>query len=300
MPFDKQQEFLRQEISLNRLSHAYLFTGEPGAGKEKISEWFIGQLRENQKNGENFYSWRIHPNVSEDNKSQIISIDQIRDIKHRTDLKLGNQEYQVIVIHNAQTMNIYAQDALLKVLEEPKNRTIFILLSNNLNSLRSTISSRCQIVSFPAWGFQGSVDWLIGQGSDQNSAEIIALIGHGCIDYMVELRNHPEMIKDKMLEWQSIQGLQERSLGDRFQIAERLAKQEDISIILEIWLVYWRAALLTHVFKLKIYQNIFPQYDLNRIVNIVEQIEEISSKYRGASLNKRLALEQILISFDYA
>lgn len=300
MPFDKQREFLRREISLNRLSHAYLFVGESGAGKEKVAEWFIEQLQENQKGNGNFYSWRIHPDVSEDNKSQIITIDQIRDIKHRTDLKLGNQEYQVIVIHSAQTMNIYAQDALLKVLEEPRNRTIFILLSDNLNSLRSTISSRCQIVSFPAWGFQRSVDWLIGQGSDQSSSEIIALIGHGRIDYMIELRDHPEMIKDKMLEWKSIQGLQERSLGDRFQIAERLSKQEDISIILEIWLAYWRAALLTKVFKLKIYQNIFPQYGLDRVVNIVEQIEEISLKYRGASLNKRLALEQILISFDYA
>ena len=77
-----------------------------------------------------------------DNK---IGIDQIKGINKFIELKVpvDKEINRIILIHNSDKMTIEAQNAFLKNLEEPPQRTLFILSTNNLNSLLSTIKSRC-------------------------------------------------------------------------------------------------------------------------------------------------------------
>lgn len=77
-----------------------------------------------------------------DNK---IGIDQIKGINKFIELKVPVDKdiNRIILIHNSDKMTIEAQNAFLKNLEEPPQRTLFILSTNNLNSLLSTIKSRC-------------------------------------------------------------------------------------------------------------------------------------------------------------
>ena len=298
----RKQKFLEQEIRLGRLAHAYLFVGEPGSGKERVAQWFIKRLSENDKKKTQFYLWSIHPKSARKGGREVIGIDQIREIKPYTDFRLNKEGYQVILIHQAQEMNLYAQDSLLKMLEEPKNQTIFILLADRLKPIKETIQSRCQLVHFSSYDFRRAVDWLVTQGVDREKSESIALLGGGRVDEMSELKDNQKTFEQRIIEFKAIRALSQEPLAERFRFVEKLIKKEEraLSVILDTWLNYWRAAMLNDIFKLEGFSGWFPGYNLKQLTKIIDRIEGTISQIEGTSLNKRLALEQILILFDYA
>jgi DNA polymerase III gamma/tau subunit len=296
----RKQGFLEKEIILNRLSHAYLFLGESGSGKERMAQWFIKKLSDNGDGKEQFYLWPIYPKSAQKGGKETIGIDQIREIRPYTDFRLGEKGHQIILIHRAQEMNVYAQDALLKILEEPKNQTIFILLADRLKPIKETIQSRCQLIHFPSYDFQRAVDWLINQGVVREKSELIALLGGGRIDEMATLKDNKKIFEQKMVEWKAIGDLAKEPLVIRFRFVERLVKKEEtLSETLNTWLNYWRAAMLSNVFNLIEPSKWFPDYSLEQLTEIINQIQTTISQIEGTSLNKRLALEQILILFDH-
>jgi DNA polymerase-3 subunit delta' len=81
-------------------------------------------------------------------KANSIKINSIRDIKKFLSLNYSEIGYRLILISDAHLMNDEAQNALLKNLEEPPEKVIFILTTSNISRLRSTIISRCWKISF--------------------------------------------------------------------------------------------------------------------------------------------------------
>ena len=75
-----------------------------------------------------------------------IGIANIRMLKRRIALKPFKSKTKAVIIEDAQTLTIEAQNALLKTLEEPPNNTIIILLTTNTGVLLPTIVSRCQVI----------------------------------------------------------------------------------------------------------------------------------------------------------
>ncbi|WP_448584191.1 DNA polymerase III subunit [Thermocrinis sp.] len=78
-----------------------------------------------------------------------IKVDQIRAVKDFVYIKPALSNKKVVLIQGAETMNPYAQNALLKVLEEPPNDTFFILVCSNINKILPTIKSRCFLLEIP-------------------------------------------------------------------------------------------------------------------------------------------------------
>jgi DNA polymerase-3 subunit delta' len=93
-----------------------------------------------------------------------ITVDEVRRIARFLSMKTHDGGWRVIIVDPADDMNVAAANALLKNLEEPPSRTLFILISHSRGSLLPTIRSRCQIVAF---------DPL----SDSQVAEAIVAIG---------------------------------------------------------------------------------------------------------------------------
>lgn len=91
-----------------------------------------------------------HPDVCivepEDGKKNI-AVSQIRKIRADAFVKPHSADHRVFIIDKAQSMNEYAQNALLKVLEEPPSAVIFILLCDSRTKLLPTVISRCNIFS---------------------------------------------------------------------------------------------------------------------------------------------------------
>lgn len=110
--------------------HALLLTGSDGVGKYYIAQWLAKQLVSTTRT------------VEVELKKSTISIDQIRELYQAT--RTGND--QTVIIKDAHRLSKEAQNAFLKLLEEPPKNTRFILTSNHAGSLLSTIRSRSQLI----------------------------------------------------------------------------------------------------------------------------------------------------------
>jgi DNA polymerase-3 subunit delta' len=105
----------------------------------RLSEDEIAQLR-------SLYRWaRVAPRPQINTS---ISIGAIRELKHRLSLYPARAGYRVVIILFADRFTEEAANAFLKILEEPPERTIFILTTSRLYKLAATIRSRCQLLRF--------------------------------------------------------------------------------------------------------------------------------------------------------
>lgn len=143
-------------IDNKRLSHAYLFSGANGSGKETLAMWIAMRLFcTNLQSGfpccECNECTKIllhnHPDVifldpNDDN----IKVDQIRLLKKEANLSSVEGRKKIFIINNAELLTNSASNSLLKFIEEPAKNTYIILLTNNLNVILPTIISRTQVV----------------------------------------------------------------------------------------------------------------------------------------------------------
>lgn len=109
-----------------------------------LEEW--RQLLSQQPYG-NLYDW--YQLLGVDNKQGLISVNEAHEIVKSLSLKAFEGGYKVMLIWMADKMNIDAANKLLKLIEEPPEKTIFILITEDEEQIITTIKSRCQIVHFP-------------------------------------------------------------------------------------------------------------------------------------------------------
>ncbi|MFG6178209.1 DNA polymerase III subunit delta' [Halomonas sp. THAF12] len=154
-----------------RLPHALLFSGPHGVGKPSLAEALIartlcqapGEIACGHCHACRMLAAGYHPDlmrVSPDEGKRQIRIDAIREINGFVSQTAQQGGYRVIVISPAEAMNVAASNALLKSLEEPGGRTLFLLLSDIPSHLLPTIRSRCQHWSLAVPGETECLDWL--------------------------------------------------------------------------------------------------------------------------------------------
>ncbi len=134
----KQWEFLKKKLERNELSHAYLFAGQDQIGKKLFAKEFSEFI------GCRFPDLMIV--LSENGKE--IPISKIREVQKFLSYKSYNGGFKIVVVDDAHLMNQEAQSCFLKTLEEPKGKTLLILISSKSDMLLPTIISRCQIMKF--------------------------------------------------------------------------------------------------------------------------------------------------------
>ena len=114
--------------------------------------------------------------------SNTILINSIRELKHELSLSNLNNEWKIILIFEAEKLCIPSPEsahAILKILEEPPENTLFILVSSKPGAILDTIRSRCQSLYFPPISNQILTDYLIKSGSDSIQAHLMARISGG-------------------------------------------------------------------------------------------------------------------------
>jgi DNA polymerase III subunit delta' len=134
---------------LGRPSHALMIVGPTGSGKSTLAARLACELIKTPQTGLDDCPNVIK--VSRPKDKQEISIDKIREVIRALRLKVLRDQQRLILIEDAQALSHEAQNALLKVLEEPSQRTIFILTAVSKDSVLPTIVSRTQqLIIHPA------------------------------------------------------------------------------------------------------------------------------------------------------
>ena len=177
-----QWQHLIKILNQDKLPHALLFEGIEGTGKLDFAQAFANRLL--CDGAENDFACGhckrcqlliagSHPDykvISPEEKSKVIKVDQIRSMVDFVNKKSQFSGFKVIIINPAEAMNISSSNALLKSLEEPGEKTVFLLVSHRPSSLMATIRSRCQKIVFPHPNESLSINWLDQQGVSASKA----------------------------------------------------------------------------------------------------------------------------------
>jgi len=145
---------LKSAMKLNKISHAYIFSGDKGSGKKTLANAFAKMLLcegEGEKPCGKCRSCSQaesgnHPDIIRiiHEKPNTVSIDDIREqLVGDIQIKPYQSKYKVYIVPDAEKMNVQAQNALLKTIEEPPAYAVILFLTTNASSFLPTILSRC-------------------------------------------------------------------------------------------------------------------------------------------------------------
>lgn len=142
---------LVNQIKLDKISHAYLFTGSRGTGKTSTAKIFAKAINcTNSKNGSPCGECEVckaldgaNIDVLEIDAASNNGVDEIRELKEKVKYPPVVGKYKVYIIDEVHMLSSAAFNALLKTLEEPPAHTVFILATTEVHKLPATILSRC-------------------------------------------------------------------------------------------------------------------------------------------------------------
>lgn len=131
------------------LHFAFPVTSNDKVKKHPVSSHFLEEWRDVLKKQPygNLFDW--YKALGVDNKQGQIGVDEALDIVKALALKPYEGGYKIMLIWMAEKMNTAAANKLLKLIEEPPNKTVFILIAEDEEQIISTIRSRCQTLHFP-------------------------------------------------------------------------------------------------------------------------------------------------------
>lgn len=224
----------------SELSHAWLITGPPGSGRSNLAIRFAAALiaRGEGEREEVFaqVNARTHPDAAVlTTQKVVIGIDDVRDIVSSAHFSPASGRHRVIVIEDADRMPERTSNVLLKALEEPPERTIWVLCAPSEADLLPTIRSRARSLRLvtPA---PAEIARLLHErdGADQQLAERAARLAQSHIGMARRLASDPGALERR--ERTVDLALKVETLGDGMRAAAELLKvaQADATALTEM------------------------------------------------------------------
>ncbi len=150
-------ETLQTAVGGHGMSHAWLFTGPPGSGRSNTAVAFAAALQCEQGGDGTCHECHTvlagsHADVSVIRTQKLsIGVDEVRDLVRRSALAPVGRRWQILIVEDADRLTEQACNALLKAIEEPTPRTVWMLCAPTVEDVLPTIRSRCRqlILSTP-------------------------------------------------------------------------------------------------------------------------------------------------------
>lgn len=251
------KEHLKKSLQTGKISHAYIFYGEKGSGKKSLADLFARTLQCEAK-GEDPCNQctscrqaasHNHPDIMylQHEKPQIISVDEIRrQINQDIAIKPYSSERKIYIVDEAEKMNVQAQNALLKTLEEPPGYAVILLLTTNLEALLPTIRSRCVTLTMKPVSEQELQRYLMRRAQIPDyKAGVCAAFARGNVGRGLELAVSTEFEELKDSTLQLLLHIEEMTLSDLTAEAKKRAeKNSDREGFLELLEMWYRDVLL--------------------------------------------------------
>jgi len=283
----KQWSFLKKIAEQGSLPHALLFCGQEKLGKKKIAlDLAYLLLGEEAKNVSHPDLILIEPEARQ------IQISQIRDLIWKLSLKPYSSSLKVAIIDQAHFMNEEAQTCLLKTLEEPRGKTLLILISDKVQYLLPTIVSRTQTIRFYPVEEKEIRNYLKEQGTEE--AEKICKISAGKPGVALELASDAGKLKSFEETMDEIEKISKSTLASRFQYAKDLSEDpKEISGILCAWTSYFRDRMLEAVRRGS--KEAGPKYSLEKTEKILKTLQSMNFLISTTNVNAKLAIENLML-----
>ncbi|MDO4488044.1 MAG: DNA polymerase III subunit delta [Eubacteriales bacterium] len=178
----EQLSIIENMAHSGNVPHAIMITGEQGMGKKTLAEAFCVALFGGSEKDKKRILERNFPDIIRvtHEKPAVISVDDIRDqITDTVTIKPYESGFKVYIVDEAEKMNQYAQNALLKTLEEPPEYCIIIMLVTDDRMMLDTIRSRSMKLNLYPVREDEIAGFLLEQGIDEEVARIAAAFSGG-------------------------------------------------------------------------------------------------------------------------
>ena len=192
--------------------------------KNFLSEW-RSLLDENPYFS--LFDWLKHIGV--ENKQGLISVEESVHILKYLSLKPYESETRIMLIWMPEKMNIQAANKLLKILEEPPQKTLFLLVADSTENMLATVLSRTQLLKVPRHSDQEVLSYLTNRGVEETEAKMISNLVDGNINEALQLAEHVEDSEQNTLnfvQWMRLcfSALQVKDIDKLVQWSEMMAK----------------------------------------------------------------------------
>mgnify|MGYP001268330143 FL=1 len=192
--------------------------------KNFLSEW-RSLLDENMYFS--VFDWLKHIGV--ENKQGLISVEESAHVLKDLSLKPYESETRIMLIWMPEKMNIQAANKLLKIIEEPPQKTFFLLVAESTENMLPTVLSRTQLLKVPRNSDQEVLNYLTNRGVEQGKAKMISNLVDGNINEALQLAEHVEDSEQNTLNfvhWMRLcfSALQVKDIDKLVQWSEMMAK----------------------------------------------------------------------------
>ena len=291
-------KYISSAVENNRVSHAYILNGERGSGKKMLANLFamtlLCETGDNEPCGKCHSCKQAesgnHPDIIRvtHEKPNSISVDDIRtQVNNTVDIKPYQGPYKVYIIPQADMMTPQAQNAILKTIEEPPSYAVFLLLTENAETLLPTINSRCVMLKL-----RNIKDTLIKKylmenlGIPDYKADMCTAFAQGNMGRAIMLANSDHFNEIREEAVQLLKHISEMELNEIVAAVKNISVYKlEITDYLDIIMIWYRDVLLYKATK-----------EIDKVV-FKDQLQSIKEQARKSSYE---GIELILESLEKA
>lgn len=291
-------KYISSAVENNRVSHAYILNGERGSGKKMLANLFamtlLCETGDNEPCGKCHSCKQAesgnHPDIIRvtHEKPNSISVDDIRtQVNNTVDIKPYQGPYKVYIIPQADMMTPQAQNAILKTIEEPPSYAVFLLLTENAETLLPTINSRCVMLKL-----RNIKDTLIKKYLMENleipdyKADMCTAFAQGNMGRAIMLANSDHFNEIREEAVQLLKHISEMELNEIVAAVKNISVYKlGITDYLDIIMIWYRDVLLYKATK-----------EIDKVV-FKDQLQSIKEQARKSSYE---GIELILESLEKA
>ena len=311
-------KYIQNAVSQNKLSHAYILNGQRGSGKKLLARLFAMTLQCESGQSEPCGECRSCKQTKSDNQPDIITIKHekpasisVDDIREQLNgdimIKPYSSPYKIYIVPEADIMTVQAQNALLKTLEEPPEYAVIFLLTENADSLLSTIRSRCVMLKLRNIKDKLVKKYLMEELQVPDyQAEVCAAFAQGNIGRAIMLAKseHFNEIKDEAI--QLLKYLDEMELHEIVGAIKQINKYKlEVTDYLDMISIWYRDILLYKATKdiaslvfsdqIKSIKEKATKSSYEGIETILQSIEKAKLRLK-ANVNFDLVMELLLLT----
>ena len=311
-------EHLKNAITMDKVSHAYIFNGPEYSGKMMLAEAFAMALQCEEHNPDGCMNCHSCKQAADRNQPDIIyvshekpntiSVDDIRQqLNNDIVIKPYSSKYKIYIVDEAEKMNPQAQNALLRTIEEPPAYAVIMLLTTNADSFLQTILSRCITLNLKSVKDETIRKHLMSHYQIPDyQADICTAFAQGNVGKAIQLASSDDFNQLKAAALQLLKRLEDIDLYELGaaikQIGEFKLKVQDYFDLMMIWyrdILYFKATNDVNklIFKDEVYdiKKQAATHSYQGIEAIIEALQKAKVRL-NANVNFDLVIELLLLT----